>query len=161
MSQTTSSSHMLEFLRNEKQGGGWGGGWFFYWNVSRFSWLFRPRGECGFFAQWQDPLLKTGSGVRIGCFLRRAFSRLSSASSCGAAPAGINPGVTDCQPALLQTLPPSTRNCQEGFFLMEEHSFTFSELRHKCTRQLEMQSPLPSERNFTEHQQTGHTLPWL
>ena len=54
--------------------------------------------------------------------------------------AGINPGVTDCQPTLLQTLPPSTRNCQESFLLTGEHNFTFSELRDKRTRQLEMQS---------------------
>lgn len=101
---------------------------------------FRPRGQCGFFTRWQDPFPKVDSRVR-----RRLLSvegLLASVQrfllwSCWA---GINPGVTDCQPTLLQTLPPSTRNCQEGFLLTGEHNFTFSELRDKCKRQLEMQS---------------------
>lgn len=130
---------MLEFLSAEIKEGGVGS------NFSTETWAdfleyFRPRGQCGFFARLQDPFPKVDSRVR-----RRLLSvegLLASVQrfllwSCWA---GINPGVTDCQPTLLQTLPPSTHNCQEGFLLMGEHNFTFSELRDECTRQLEMQS---------------------
>lgn len=146
-----SAGHMLGFVSAEMEEGGVGS------DFSPETWAgfleyFRPRGQCGFFARWQDTFPKVDSRVR-----RRLLSVEGLLTSVQRFPlqscwAGINPGVTDCQPTLLQTLPPSTRNCQGGFLLTGEHNFTFSEVRDKRTRQLEMQSLLPSEQNFTKHQ---------
>lgn len=129
-----------------------------------FSPLFQPRRERGLFPQWQNPLFRAGSGVRIRLRSPRVFSvSLLHGSFLQSCRGRINPGVTDCQPASTQPNPTpaqpsaSTRDCQAGLLLTGEHSCTFSALRHKGTRQLQTGSQLHSERSLTEHQQTGHS----
>lgn len=128
-----------------------------------FLYYFSSRENVTFSSNARTPSLKRALVWGCSFFLRRAFLSL-----CPVLPPaeplgpGLTPAMTDCQPAKhavrSSPLHSSAPNIPEEYsqlsrrFSPNGETFTFSELRHKLRRQLEMWSMLPSEQNFTSRQ---------